>query len=63
LKTSISKKGVKPLILGVVLVLLALLNIGFSVVADSAIDPFYLLLIIFGVSLASLGALRGKMQI
>jgi hypothetical protein len=47
--------GTKPLILGVVVTLLALLNIFFSVASDSRIDPFYLFLAAIGASLTVYG--------
>ncbi len=48
-------RGIKPLIFGIVLMLLALLNILFSVVDNTAIDPFYGFLAVLGAALALYG--------
>ncbi|MBT4522808.1 MAG: hypothetical protein HOC23_22645 [Halieaceae bacterium] len=50
--------GTKPLIFGIVLTLLALLNIAFSLLNKTTIDPFYLLLTALGIALAMFGACK-----
>jgi hypothetical protein len=61
---SLKKKsrGIKPLIFGAVLALLALLNILFSLITNTEIDKFYLLLTVFGVCLAMFGAWQRRVN-
>ncbi len=55
-------KGIRPLIIGVVLALLALFNILFSLITNTEIDKFYLLLTAFGVCLAMFGAWQRRVN-
>ena len=56
-------KGIRPLVLGIVITLLALLNIFLSAVTNTAIDPFYLLLALFGIFLVAIGLWRKRSQV
>ena len=49
--------------LGIVITLLALLNIFLSAVTNTAIDPFYLLLALFGIFLVAIGLWRKRSQV
>ena len=55
-------KGFRSLVLGTVIALLALLNVFFSLATNTAIAPLYLLLTLFGLSLAVFGLWQKKAQ-
>ena len=63
MKAQVNKnKGFRSLVLGAVITLLALFNIFLSLLTDTAIDPFYLLLTLFGLLLVTVGLWRKKNQ-